>query len=132
MFGIGTTELVVILVVALLVLGPKKLPEIARSLGKTLGEFRRVTTDVKRTIEMEADQEEEVKARKRIKQEMARKASRQQPAETQPGDSYPEAEIPREPEETPHQEAKSMNVQDQDTPSQDTEPEPDKKSGPSQ
>ena len=46
MFGIGPTELVVILVVALLVLGPKRLPEIARALGKGLAEFRRATADV--------------------------------------------------------------------------------------
>ena len=94
MFGIGTTEIVVILVVALLVLGPKKLPEIARSLGKTLGEFRRVTTDVKRTIEMEADQEEEKHARERIRKEMARKASAQKPLpENEPADDYPESKI---------------------------------------
>ena len=59
MFGIGSTELLVILVVALIVIGPAKLPEIARSLGKALGEFRRVSTDVKRTIEMEVEHEEQ-------------------------------------------------------------------------
>lgn len=68
MFGIGSTELLVILVVALIILGPSKLPEIAKSLGKALGEFRRVSTDVKRTIEMEAEQEEQ-----RGKTEKARK-----------------------------------------------------------
>jgi TatA/E family protein of Tat protein translocase len=46
MFGIGPTELVVILVVALLVLGPKRLPEIARALGRGLAEFRKATADV--------------------------------------------------------------------------------------
>jgi Tat protein translocase TatB subunit len=46
MFGIGPTELLVIMVVALLVLGPKRLPEIARALGKGLAEFRRATADV--------------------------------------------------------------------------------------
>lgn len=68
MFGIGSTELIVILIVALIVIGPAKLPEMARSLGKALGEFRRVSTDVKRTIEMEADQEEQ-----RLKTEEAKK-----------------------------------------------------------
>lgn len=68
MFGIGSTELIVILIVALIVIGPAKLPEMARSLGKALGEFRRVSTDVKRTIEMEAEQEEQ-----RHKNEEARK-----------------------------------------------------------
>jgi Tat protein translocase TatB subunit len=44
MFGIGTPELLVILVVALIVLGPKRLPEVARALGKGLAELRRATS----------------------------------------------------------------------------------------
>ncbi len=51
MFGIGATELIVILVVALLVIGPKKLPELARSLGRGLAEFRRATSDVTEEID---------------------------------------------------------------------------------
>lgn len=46
MFGIGPTELIVILVIALLVLGPKRLPELASGLGKGLAEFRRATADI--------------------------------------------------------------------------------------
>ncbi|MEO7434530.1 MAG: Sec-independent protein translocase protein TatB, partial [Candidatus Binatia bacterium] len=46
MFGIGMPELMVIMVVALVVLGPKRMPEIARALGKGLAEFRRATSDV--------------------------------------------------------------------------------------
>jgi TatA/E family protein of Tat protein translocase len=46
MFGIGPTELIVILVIALLVLGPKRLPELAAGLGKGLAEFRRATSDL--------------------------------------------------------------------------------------
>ncbi len=53
MFGIGGTELLVILLVALLVLGPKKLPELARTLGKALGEFRRVSTEFQRNLNTE-------------------------------------------------------------------------------
>ncbi|MGI9592866.1 MAG: twin-arginine translocase TatA/TatE family subunit [Myxococcota bacterium] len=48
MFGIGMTELMVILVIGLLVLGPKRLPGLARSLGKGLAEFRRASTDMRR------------------------------------------------------------------------------------
>jgi Tat protein translocase TatB subunit len=44
MFGIGTPELLVILVVALIVLGPQRLPEIARALGKAMAELRRATS----------------------------------------------------------------------------------------
>jgi TatA/E family protein of Tat protein translocase len=51
MFGIGPTELMVILAVALIVLGPKRLPELARSLGKGLAEFKRATNDIKHQID---------------------------------------------------------------------------------
>jgi Tat protein translocase TatB subunit len=48
MFGIGMTELLVIFVLALLVIGPKRLPEMARSLGRGLAEFRRASSDIRR------------------------------------------------------------------------------------
>jgi sec-independent protein translocase protein TatA len=63
MFGsIGVPELIMIFVVALLLFGPRKLPDIGRSLGKALGEFRRASNDLKRTLEDEvaADQLREV------------------------------------------------------------------------
>ncbi|WP_028586493.1 Sec-independent protein translocase protein TatB [Desulfocurvus vexinensis] len=59
MFGsIGSMEILLIVVVALLVVGPKKLPQVARTLGKTFGEFKRVTSDVQRTISTEVDRAE--------------------------------------------------------------------------
>jgi sec-independent protein translocase protein TatA len=58
---IGIQELVLIFVVALLIFGPKKLPELGRSLGKTLGEFRRASNEIKQSIERELEQTEEEK-----------------------------------------------------------------------
>ena len=58
MFGIGFTELILILIVALIVFGPSKLPELAASVGKVLRELKRVTDDVKQTIETEINSEE--------------------------------------------------------------------------
>ncbi len=48
MFGIGMTELMVVFVVGLVVLGPKRLPSLARSLGRTLAEFRHASNDLRR------------------------------------------------------------------------------------
>jgi TatA/E family protein of Tat protein translocase len=51
---LGTTELLVVLVVALIIFGPRKLPEIGRSLGRAMSELRRTSDDFKRTWEAEA------------------------------------------------------------------------------
>lgn len=53
MFGIGMPELIVILVIALIVIGPQKLPDIARSLGKGLAEFKRASDDFQRNLSEE-------------------------------------------------------------------------------
>ena len=57
MFGsIGMPELILIFIVALLVFGPKKLPELGKSLGRGLAEFKRASDDLKKTIEDEIEQ----------------------------------------------------------------------------
>lgn len=53
MFGIGWQELLVIFIVFLIFVGPRKLPEVARSLGKALREFVRAKEEVRRTLERE-------------------------------------------------------------------------------
>lgn len=55
LFGIGPVELLVILVLALIVFGPNRLPEIARSLGKAMSELRRTSQEVSQTVMRELD-----------------------------------------------------------------------------
>ena len=62
--SVGTTELMLILVVALIVFGPRKLPELGRSLGKGLNEFKRASDDFKRTWEREVNLEDTVGERR--------------------------------------------------------------------
>jgi TatA/E family protein of Tat protein translocase len=69
---LGMPELIVIFVIALLVFGPRKLPELGRSLGKSLGEFKRASNELRNTLEEEVRVEEQ--------REATQKASTQTPA----------------------------------------------------
>lgn len=54
MFGLGLPELIIILVIALLVIGPKKLPDLASALGRAIREFRSATDEIKQNFDLEA------------------------------------------------------------------------------
>jgi TatA/E family protein of Tat protein translocase len=88
MFGsIGMPELIIILVIALIIFGPRKLPELGKSLGRSLNEFKRASQDLQNTLEQEIKLEEQ----------------KDQARTRQPETSSPEAEssdgtVPRSPD----------------------------------
>jgi TatA/E family protein of Tat protein translocase len=69
MFGpIGMPELIIIFVIALIIFGPRKLPELGKSLGRSLGEFRRASNELRNTLEEEVRLEEQREATARQSQ----------------------------------------------------------------
>ena len=107
MFGIGSTELFIIIIVALIVIGPKKLPDLMRTLGKGMAEFKRVSSDVKDTFDKEVKKaekeikEEEKKLKETVdtaveekKSEEPEKADADKPAETATAEAEPASTEP--------------------------------------
>jgi sec-independent protein translocase protein TatB len=78
MFGIGSTELIVILVVALILIGPQKLPELIKNLGKGLSEVKKMSNDVKSTLDAEISAADE---ERKQKEDLAREAARKKAEE---------------------------------------------------
>jgi len=89
MGNVGFPELIVIFVVALLVFGPKRLPELGRSLGRGLQEFRRASSELKTSIEREMNAAE-------VEQVIAEKPGTIKPVTEKPSAEEPSVEKPSE------------------------------------
>jgi sec-independent protein translocase protein TatB len=102
MFGIGMPEMIMILVVALIVIGPKKLPDIAKGLGRAFNEFKKATTDFKESMGID-DELDDVKQafdemNKDIKETIDIKPSFSKEALSPSDDTHTKKELKKEPE----------------------------------
>jgi Tat protein translocase TatB subunit len=89
MFGIGMQELVLVFVIALVVVGPKQLPELARALGKGYAEFRRAFDDMKRSVEVDLNTED---FRRSLMDVPPRQPTKPESLLEEPADETPEEE----------------------------------------
>jgi sec-independent protein translocase protein TatA len=85
--NLGFGEILLILMLALIIFGPRRLPEMGRTIGKSLKEFRRATTDLRQEIELDIDQEPKAS----VEQRAARLAKKQATEDAAPprGDAPP-------------------------------------------
>lgn len=72
MFGLGMQELIVIFIIALIIFGPRKLPELGKALGRGIAEFRKASEELKEGIERELESEEVEKKAEEAKAETSK------------------------------------------------------------
>jgi sec-independent protein translocase protein TatB len=91
MFGIGMPELILILAIALIVIGPKKLPDLAKSLGRAMREFKKATNEFKETLQLDEDLTDVKKAFDGLNQDIKDSVKAKDGAESKPPEAPPAA-----------------------------------------
>ncbi len=85
MFGLGMPEILLILAIALMVIGPKKLPDLAKTLGRAMGEFKKAAQDFKHSIDMENTVREFEKPVKSVKDDLKEAVGSAEKTSEKPG-----------------------------------------------
>lgn len=102
MFGLGMPEILLILAIALIVIGPQKLPELAKTLGRAMGEFKRSAQDFKRSIDIETTIKDPVPAPSEKVKEIIKEANSEEKIKTEtPKDKASEAKAATETGDAP-------------------------------
>jgi len=94
MFGIGMPEFILIAVVALIVFGPKKLPELAKSMGKAVREFKKATSELKETMQVDGDLAEVKQAFTELHSEVGKTIRQEADRPESPPAGAPAAPVP--------------------------------------
>jgi len=117
MFGIGMPEMIMILAIALIVLGPQKLPDLAKSLGRAMREFKKATSELKESIEIDTDMDDVKKAFNEINRDIKKPidTSGESPRKTEDAGNTSEIR-PKNPEDTGPKDADDSSPEPQDDP----------------
>jgi sec-independent protein translocase protein TatB len=91
MFGIGMPELILILAIALIVIGPKKLPDLAKSLGRAMREFKKATNEFKETLQIDEDLKDAKKAFDGLNKDIKDSVKAKNGTESKPPEASPAA-----------------------------------------
>lgn len=97
MFGIGMPEFLLIMAIALIIIGPKKLPDLAKALGKALGEFKKATAELKDTMDIDQPISDVKRSFEDLNKDFNKRASQSSPDSQKQIRGDAKVELPPEP-----------------------------------